>query len=381
MDPALGPVRDWTDDGGVHWGEDEFGPYKVDRVWTMNECRDHPMFMEDMPSDISDNPYLLALQSIVYDGQTPEQLAEHFKNLGNDAFRSSTNKFSTQNALLAYTKGLEMECKDDAVNSQLHSNRAAVSMRMKQNDRAVEDCRRAVKLDPKNTKAYYRGAKASEALGLLEQALKFATRALELKPDDAELKGMVGKFEKSWKEEQEQHEARKKIELEEVRQLEEAVASVRSVLKIRDSRLGPILFDVAMYFHGRLPEPHLVADDPTAIEWPLLLLYDETSQSDFVEVFDERCSLHDQFQIMFPADRHPDWDEEGKYVWDRLVCHLEHYRSDNGTATELRKVDPGQPLHIGLGGVRLPQCLTLHVHVDGSGALASFCRDHHLPFP
>ena len=29
------------------------------------------------------------------------------------------------------------------------------------------------------------------------------------------------------------------------------------------------------------------------VEWPMLLLYDEANQSDFVAAFDERCALED----------------------------------------------------------------------------------------
>lgn len=39
--------------------------------------------------------------------------------------------------------------------------------------KVVNDCREAVKLNPKNVKAYYRGAKAANALEKYEEALKF----------------------------------------------------------------------------------------------------------------------------------------------------------------------------------------------------------------
>jgi len=153
------------------------------------------------------------------------------------------------------------------------------------------------------------------------------------------------------------------------------------VLEEREVELGPILFDVAMYFHGKPPMPSLVPDAPDAVQWPLLLLYDETSQSDFVETFDERCTLHDQYQTMFPEDRRVDWDDEGKYVWSRLVSYVEYYHSDNNRSTSMRRVAADEPLQGALRGMRLPQCLTLHVLVEGSGAHASFCREHHLPVP
>lgn len=370
-----------TDENDVKWGEDEYGSYKInDKIWTMNEIRDLPLFMEDVPMDISDNPHLLALQNLVYDGNSQEEMAEHFKNLGNEAFRSSTNKISSKNALLSYTKGLEMECKDDALNSQLHSNRAAVSMRLKQNDKAMDDCRRAVKLDPKNTKAYYRGAKASEAMGLTQQAITFCHGALELKPDDKELLQINRRLKEQLEKEEKEHDERRKCEVTCNQQFSSSRSAVVNVLESRNCELGPVIFDLAMYFHGRIPEPNLMEDAPDAVGWPLLLLYDETCQSDFVEVFDERCELHEQFQIMFPGDRFADWDQDEKYVWDKLVGYMEFYKG-KGKESDMRRIPLNVPLQDSLRGVRIPQCLVLHVLVDKSGAHASFCTENHLAMP
>lgn len=372
---------EWVDEDGVKWGEDKLGKYKIfEKAWTMNEIRDHPMFMEDVPSDISDNPHLLALQNLIYDGQTPEELAEHFRQLGNEAFRSSTNKVSSQNALLAYTKGLEMECKDKALNSQLHSNRAAVSIRMKANDKAIDDCRRAIELDSKNTKAWFRGATASEALGLTGQALKFCMGALESSPDDQQLKRFQSKLKKQLAKEEEEHRQRRKAEAEAQQENSMATSSVKAVLEKRNVQVGPILFDVAMYFQGRQPQPQLSDDSADAVQWPLLMLYDETCQSDFVEVFDERCTLNEQFENMFPKDRRVDWDEEGKYVWDRLVAYLEYYPG-SGSGTRMFRVKTEEPLTAALDNIHVPKVLSLHVLVGGTGAHESFCREHHLPAP
>merc|ERR1719401_1923772 len=199
----------------------------------MNEIRDLPMFMEDVPSDISDNPHLLALQSMLYDGQSDEEMAEHFRQLGNEAFRNSTNKVASQNALMAYTKGLEMQCKDDKLNSQLHSNRAAVSMRLKEYAKAVDDCRRAIKLDSTNTKAYYRGAKSPEALNLTQQALALCKGALETKPDDKELLQMRKKLEKRAAEEEQQHRSRQQAQDRDSQTRSQASDAVKAVLDER----------------------------------------------------------------------------------------------------------------------------------------------------
>ena len=46
----------------------------------------------------------------------------------------------------------------------------------------VDDCRSAVRLDDSNLKAFFRGAQASEALGLAEQGLQFCAGALKIDP-------------------------------------------------------------------------------------------------------------------------------------------------------------------------------------------------------
>merc|ERR1719343_831055 len=98
---------------------------------------------------------------------------------------------------------------------------------------------------------------------------------------------------------------------------------------------------MAMYRQGnREVRPTLAGDESSAVRWPMVFLYDEVGQSDFVEEFDERCALENQLQIMFPPDRHVEWDEEGKYVWDRLVCYFETLPSDGA------RLNPGKVGHL-----------------------------------
>jgi len=310
-----------------------------------NEIRDHPLFMEDMPRDISDNPHLLAMQSLVYDGQTPEEMAEHFKKLGNDAFRASpATAISFQNALACYTRGLEMESKDKAVNSQLYCNRAAVSLKIKEYEKAVNDCRHALRLEPDNHKASYRAAKASEALGLTSQALAFCVDALRSAAQEKELQDMKKRLSKRLDaEEHGRQEDRKALaKVAEEHQLADLAAS--AALEKRTVHLGPQLWDITHYTRGaKPPRPRLARKDEEngdgdAVVWSMLMLYDETNQSDFVEAFDDRCALEDQLQLMFPSDRHVEWDEEGKYTWDRLVTYLECYEAEEGKTTMMKRL-------------------------------------------
>jgi len=92
---------------------------------------------------------------------------------------------------------------DKKLNSMLHSNRAAVAMRLKEHDKAVDDCRRAIKLDPTNVKAYFRAARSSELLTLTKQALSFCESALKLVPDDPDVKHLHERLQKSLAKEEE----------------------------------------------------------------------------------------------------------------------------------------------------------------------------------
>merc|ERR1712232_1174997 len=121
---------------------------------------------------------------------------------------------------------------------------------------------------------------------------------------------------------------------------------------------------MAMYALQAPPMPKMICDS-SSIEWPLVFLYDETNQSDYVESFDERCALEQQFELMFPSDRHVEWDEEGKYVWDRLVAYLEVH-SGEGRSTELIQVATAMPLEEALNGQHLSPCLVFYVLVAGS---------------
>lgn len=380
------------DDDGTMWGEDEMGRYKIDdKVWTMNEIRDHPLFMNEIPSDprdIANYPLLEALQGVLYDDQTPEELAEHFRKQGNEAMKLQSSQIALRNALAFYTRGLEMECKDDKLKSALHSNRALVSLKLGEHIKVADDCRRAVRLDPGNLKAWFRGARASEALGLTEQGLKFCKGALEIDPKEAEVLRVKKQLEQRLvKEEAARADARRQDQ-DRVKVKQAEGSAVAELLAARGSRLGPVLFDMAMYRlanGGETPVPMVIQDEggdssDRAIYWPLLLLYDEANQSDFVGSFDERVPLEEQFKIMFPPDRSVEWDHQGKYVWDRLVAYLEYY-PEGSSDTALFPVQLDAPVLASLAERCLPPCLVLHVMVTGSPHHVVFCKNNSLEDP
>eukprot|EP00933_Yihiella_yeosuensis_P083710 TRINITY_DN97964_c0_g1_i1.p1 TRINITY_DN97964_c0_g1~~TRINITY_DN97964_c0_g1_i1.p1 ORF type:complete len:403 (-),score=101.60 TRINITY_DN97964_c0_g1_i1:110-1270(-) len=371
----------FIDEEGVMWGEDEYGRYKIDdNVWTMNEIRDHPLFMEDMPRDITENPHLVALQSLLYDGQSAEESAEHFKNQGNEAMKFTGSHVALQNALAYYTKGLEMECKDEKLNSVLHSNRAAVSLKLGEWVKCVEDCRIAIRKNSDNLKAYFRAARASEALSLAKQGLLFCDGALKISPKEPDLLRLQKQLLEMKKKQDASAEEMLAKDRKEAEEKAADDAAVVEFLAMRGASLGPLLFDMAMYklsSGGRPPAPIVIEDeDGPGIQWPLLLLYDEYNQTDFVKTFDERLCFQEQLRVMFPEDGHIEWDHQNKYELDKLVAYMEYYPKEESSDSTLTEVDLTAPVWQILQEKRIPPCLVFHVMVGGSPAHTVFVKNN-----
>lgn len=115
--------------------------------------------------------------------------AEALKKKGNDCLKANT-KSAMKEAIECYTAGLEEKCDDAVLNAQLFGNRAHAHILLRQFVEAVDDCRKALKLDPKNMKAYWRAAKASLHLDLCKNGIEFCEAGLRQQPDDADLMKM-----------------------------------------------------------------------------------------------------------------------------------------------------------------------------------------------
>lgn len=376
VDPSQIDEDDWDDDWAINAGE-----YNKLRVWEWNEIVDHPVFMKEIPADISNNDHLLALQSIMYDDETPESLALHFKNLGNEFMVvKPPTSISRRNALLAYTKALESESSDKYVVSQIHSNRAQVALYLKEYAKAVDDCRAAIASDPTNNKAYYRGAKASLEMGLARQAIKLLNKLMEVDPDSTEVKALYAKAEDAQRITSAAREKENANRGKELSQQEIDRKALQDFLLTREVTLYPCLYEISMYQRHGTPEiyPFMAADQNgiPAVQWPILFLTHEYNQSDFVQEFDEDSPLDDFARQMFPEDRHPDWDEEGKYIWNRLEYYVECYATSNRVgATVHKKLKSDEPLKGQLEGLKLPYCLAINVMVSGSPAAKQFVAD------
>jgi len=150
---------------------------------------------------------------LLYDG-TPDEVAENFKNQGNDLFRQGRAHY--KDAMEFYKKGLATKC-NNVIRATLLCNQAAIHIENQNYRMANEDCKEAIKLDPTNVKAFYRLTKGHHLLEKYEEALEYCRQGLKVDPKNMSLLGEEEKLvkklaEKRRKEQQESLQLKKEQE-------------------------------------------------------------------------------------------------------------------------------------------------------------------------
>lgn len=64
-------------------------------------------------------------------------------------------------------------------------------------------------------------------------------------------------------------------------------------------------------------------DDNNQLHFSVLFLYEEHSQTDFIQDFNQNDTFEDHLKEMFPQGSFPEWDVERKYTLDKLELYFE----------------------------------------------------------
>lgn len=234
-----------------------------------------PIFMTTLPSR-EDHPMMGALegiQSLVYDGETPESLAEHFKSQGNDCVKRGKKYFN--DAVEYYSQAIEQGSSDSVANSVYHCNRAQVQLLLENYGRAISDCEKALELDPTNIKACFRAAKAAAALKKYDRVLEFCVLGLALDPANKSLKREMLKAKKC------KRELLRKIEerAAEIRAVELKESEMKEMVDRRGITMGKATFQthVAYGDDGQKSEYSRAAtlrEDGYSLSWRVVFIYE-----------------------------------------------------------------------------------------------------------
>lgn len=281
----------------------------------MQELNRLPFFMtklDETDGEGGENTELEALKSLAYEGE-PEEIATNFKNQGNDCFKAKQYK----NALIYYTKGLEVDCGVDELNKALYLNRAACNLDLRNYRRCIEDCKKALLIDEKNAKACFRSGKAFLAIDRLDEAKQILEYGLGF-GENADLKILLDKVEKKIAEVQEQK-SKKEHQLKEQQMKQEILTTsmkLRHIEVVKSINPPEIIKEAKI----GLEDP---MDYQSQLIFPALILYPTIDEFDFIAEVSELSTPLEILELIL--NRPKEWfDEKHKeFHVKTLVCFME----------------------------------------------------------
>ncbi|KAK1674726.1 hypothetical protein BDP55DRAFT_694483 [Colletotrichum godetiae] len=298
-----------------------------------------PLFM----TSLEENDDVAALQALAYEG-TARENGEEFKERGNECFKAKmyadAKEFygkgieilaveekrrakgeKTFHTEKAKAKAEEVEDDDDEIAKQkavlesLYVNRAACHLELGNFRSCWTDCGLALRLNPKNLKAYYRSARALLKVDRIAEADDACARGLALdeanKPLQAVAWDIIKAAERAdakTKREQERRAAERRREM-----LLKAALAARGI-RHRVTEQPPEMEDARMRL---VPDE----DDPkSSLSFPAVLLYPLQMESDFVKAWNETECVGDHLGYILPLP----WDERGEYASaGQVECYME----------------------------------------------------------
>ncbi|CAL9696420.1 unnamed protein product [Knipowitschia caucasica] len=314
-----------------------------------------PLFMSKAPDVIDPRKYpeLAALQSMIHDeDRTTEEKAEDLKSEGNSRFK--VKKYNQ--ALVSYTAALKMKCENEDLNAVILSNRAATHFYLGNMRSALKDATAAKKLKPDHLKAIIRGAQCCMELRHFADAVLWCDEALSLSPTDTkvlELRATADKNKRAADRDARKAQAREKKLQGERQTLLDAIkdrgiklfSSSRSRgSDSEDEKGGSSLRGLAQLSLDGLSSQEVngaqvyLNQQDGALYWPVLFLYPEHQQSDFISAFCENHCFSDHLSVMF-GEELPPWDTQQKYRPSNLLLFFEDRHNET-----LHQVSPQTPL-------------------------------------
>ncbi|XP_076650120.1 DNA polymerase interacting tpr containing protein of 47kD [Halictus rubicundus] len=302
------------------------------------EMEKHPFFMKEPPKPGDElSPLMEGLQQLKYseDENTPEELANNYKEDGNFNYKYKNYRL----AILSYTEGIRTKCKDNDLMAQLYNNRAASHFILKNYRSSLNDSKQALKLKPNYPKALNRAATCCFHVKDYDQCIEICNQLLNDSPTDKAILSLktdaITAGERLKRDKRKQERLEKKLDKEE----EELINIIKNKgvnLELVDQKKKPDLKDL----EPKIPQiaqsrVHLSTDKK--LVWPVMILYPETHQTDFIQNFHEDTLLIEQLEQLFSEP--PEWDTEKRYNLQNINVYFE-----GKDKCSLHKVNINHPL-------------------------------------
>ncbi|ROT40593.1 TPR-like protein [Sodiomyces alkalinus F11] len=344
----------------------------VDEVFA--ELQKSPLFMTELDEE---SEHVAALQALAYEG-TPLENAVSFKDQGNECFKfrrfadarehytkaidllapldrlrrkgettthketrkekqkrereretttTTTSPAENKTGAPETEEVVEVEVEVDVPDSEedirqqlaaleaLYANRAACALELRNYRACWLDGGHALRINPLNTKAYFRSARALLAVGRLDEAEDACAHGLRVDGANSALRKAAADIAAA----KANAEAQRRAEEERKARQRRKAATLRAALAARNVRTRSTGADPEMG-DARVKLVPDEEDPRSSLVVPVVVLYPLELESDFVAAFGEADSLGDHLGYMLP----PPWDGKGGYASvDRVECFVE----------------------------------------------------------
>lgn len=170
-----------------------------------------------------------------------------------------------------------------------------------------------MRINPRNTKAWYRSASACLALDKIPEANDACRRGLDVEASNSALKSLLSKINEReiyLAKLSRQRQEREEREMAEKRTLKLALKA-RSI-PTKTTGKAPDMEDAEIKLENPL-------DASSALSIPTVLLYPLHLQTDFIKEFSEHASLQEQLSYILPLP----WDEKNEYSMESVDCYMD----------------------------------------------------------
>jgi tetratricopeptide (TPR) repeat protein len=291
-----------------------------------------PLFMTEM----EENDDIAALQALAYEG-TPLENAADFKERGNECFKvkgyKDAQEFYGKGIAILFIEERKRTRGEITKNSEtgepdseeeikqqremleaMYVNRAACHLGMENYRSCWTDCAAALRLNPRNVKAYYRSGRALLAVDRIAEADDVCSRGLALEPENKSLRSVAdGIVKRATTLDELRRKAAEREAKKQRRALLLKAALMARGIKMRQTAQPPEMEDAKVTL---LPNE----DDPSSeLAFPTVLLYPLHLESDFIKAFQETHTLEDHLGYIFPLP----WDREKSYTLAGVTCYVE----------------------------------------------------------
>lgn len=333
----------YDSDDGMDAFMDKFKTQRYKNAFSENNWEEEfnkvPMFMKTAPEEINPqtHPELACLQAIIHDeDRPPEELVKCLKDEGNAFFKEK----DYQKAIVSYTAGLKKKCGDQELDTVLLTNRAAAHFHLGNMRSSLNDATAAKKIKQDHLKALIRGVQCCIALRNFAEALRWCDEGLKAHPTDKklqELRAEADKHKRATERDARKAKAKEKKMHGEKEALLAAIQGrgikllqpVKPLQRGSDSENEDEASSAAIsqlsldsLSSQEVTGAQVFLDEQGSLHWPVLFLYPEHQQSDFISAFCDNSCFIDHLAVMF-GEELPPWDTDRKYHPQNLELFFE----------------------------------------------------------